>query len=310
MYQWGHNRRFNAYTEYFKSLFGERVQKISLNAGFTCPNRDGSKAFGGCSYCDNNTFSPSYCNPGKSIKQQIAEGIEFHQTRYRRASKYLAYFQAYSNTYKDLDNLKAIYTEAEQDGIVGFVIGTRPDCIDNEKLDFFAELAQRYYVIIEYGIESCYNKTLKRVNRQTTFEETISAIEKTAAKGILTGGHLIFGLPGENKTDMLAQAKIISELPLTTIKFHQLQIIKGTRFEQEFREDENQFSLFELSEYIDFIIEFIEQMSPRIVIERFASESPPRYVVAPDWGLIRYDQILQLIEKKMQQKDTWQGRLF
>jgi len=309
MYLWGHSRRFNSYTEYFKTIFGERVQKISLDAGFTCPNRDGSKGLGGCAYCNNNSFSPSYCKPDKPIALQIEEGIEFHKVRYRRADKFLAYFQAYSNTYKDIESLKAIYNTAKQQGIVGFVIGTRPDCVDDEKLDYFAELAKDYYVIIEYGIESCYDKTLTRVNRGHDFATTVSAIKKTAERGINVGGHLIFGLPGETKEDMLRQADIISELPLNTIKFHQLQIIKGTRFEKEYRENPDNFSLFEMSEYLDFIVRFIEHLHPSIVIERFASESPPRLVVAPEWGLIRYDEVLRLIEKKMEQRDTWQGKL-
>ena len=310
MYSWGHHRRFNSYTEYFKTIFGERVQKISLNAGFTCPNRDGSKGMGGCSYCNNNTFLPSYCKSEKTIVQQLEEGIEFHKTRYRRAAKYLAYFQAYSNTYKDIESLKAIYETAKQDYVVGFVIGTRPDCVDDEKLDYFARLAKEYYVIIEYGIESCYDRTLDRVNRGHSFATTVDAIRRTADRGINVGGHLIFGLPGETKDDMLQQAEIISELPLNTIKFHQLQIMKGTAFETEFRNNPDDFSLFEMSEYIDFIVSFVERLNPRIVIERFSSESPPRYVLEPQWGLIRYDQVLQLIEKKLEAKDTWQGRLY
>jgi len=310
MYSWGHNRRFNSYTEYFKTIFGERVQKISLDAGFTCPNRDGSKGFGGCSYCNNNSFSPSYCKPEKTVAQQIEEGIEFHKFRYRRADKFLAYFQAYSNTYKDIESLKAIYETAKQQGIVGFVIGTRPDCIDDEKLDYFAQLAKDYYVIIEYGIESCNDRTLERVNRGHNFATTVDAITKTAERGINVGGHLLFGLPGETKVEMLQQANIISQLPLNTIKFHQLQIIKGTRFEQEYKANPDEFSLFEMSEYIDFIVQFTERLNPNIVIERFSSESPPRYVVAPEWGLIRYDEMLRLIEKKMELRDTWQGKFF
>ena len=310
MYPWGHQRRFNSYTEYFKKLFGQRVQKISIDAGFTCPNRDGRVGVGGCYYCNNNSFSPSYCKPNKTISQQIMEGIEFHRVRYRRANKFLAYFQAYSNTYKDLESLIEIYESAKIEGIVGFVIGTRPDCIDERKLDYFARLAEQYYVIIEYGIESCYDKTLQSINRGHNFETTVNAIKETAKHGIQVGGHLIFGLPGETENEMLSESKIISELPLNTIKFHQLQIIKGTRLEQEFKQFPERFSLFEMADYTDFIVRFIEQMNPQIVIERFASESPPRYVVAPDWGLIRYDSVLQHIEKKLTVADTWQGKLY
>jgi len=310
MYAWGHSRRFNSYTEYFKTIFGERVQKISLNAGFTCPNRDGTKGFGGCSYCNNKSFTPSYCKPEQSIPFQIQEGIEFHKVRYRRADKFLAYFQAYSNTYKDIASLKAIYETAKQEGIIGFVIGTRPDCIDDEKLEYFAQLAKEYYVIIEYGIESTNDRTLERVNRGHNFATTVDAINRTAQHGINVGGHLILGLPGESKEEMLQQADIISKLPINTIKLHQLQIIRGTRFEHEYKVNPDEFSLFEMAEYIEFIVSFVERLHPKIVIERFSSESPPRYVVAPEWGLIRYDEMLRLIEKRMEDRNTWQGRIF
>ena len=228
-YPWGHSRRFNAYSNYFLKEFGERVQKLSIDAGFTCPNRDGTVGTGGCTYCNNDAFNPSYCSPSKSINQQIIEGIEFHQKRYRRANKYLAYFQPFSNTYAPLDKLRNIYHEALKfPEVIGLVIGTRPDCIDDKKLEFFSELSKKYYVIIEYGIESCYDKTLERVNRGHSFEQSVKAITKTAQKGIKTGAHIIFGLPGETKQEMLDEADILSELPLNNIKFHQLQIIKDT----------------------------------------------------------------------------------
>ena len=308
MYSWGHERRFNSYNEYFKKIFGQRVQKLTINAGFTCPNRDGSKSTGGCSYCNNESFNPSYCNPTLPVDEQIELGKEFHKFRYRRATSYLAYFQAYSNTYKNKDDLKRIYNSAKVDGIVGFVIGTRPDCIDEEKLDFFQQLAEKYYVIIEYGIESYYNKTLARVNRQHTFECTRNAIEQTAQRGIHTGGHLIFGLPGETRSMMLDGLKILSDLPLTTIKFHQLQIIKGTRFEKEYATNPDEFNLFEMDEYIDFIISIVERLNPSFVIERFASSSPPRMVVAPNWNVTKYEELLQKIESELDRRNSWQGK--
>ena len=224
------NKRYNSYSAYFKELFGGRVQKLTIDAGFTCPNRDGNKGVGGCTYCNNDAFNPSYCVPDKSISTQISQGIEFHSKRYRRANNFLAYFQAYSNTYGSLEHLKKLYDEAlSYPGVVGLVIGTRPDCIDDQKLRYFAELAKEKYIIIEYGIESCYNSTLESINRGHTFEETKEAIINTAGYGIHTGSHIIFGLPGESREQMLAQAEIISALPLNTIKFHQLQIIKGTK---------------------------------------------------------------------------------
>ncbi|MFP4019832.1 MAG: TIGR01212 family radical SAM protein, partial [Bacteroidales bacterium] len=206
-YQWGDNRRFNTYSNYFKKIFGERVQKVTIDAGFTCPNRDGTKGWGGCTYCNNKAFNPSYCNPEKSVRQQIEEGIEFHRKRYRRADKYLAYFQAYSNTYASVEKLQEIYNQAlEFPQIKGLVIGTRPDCIDDEKLNYFASLSRKYYIMIEYGIETVYNPTLERINRGHSVEDSILAIEKTAARGIKTGAHIIFGLPGEMKEDMLKEA--------------------------------------------------------------------------------------------------------
>jgi radical SAM protein (TIGR01212 family) len=310
MFEWGHGRRFNSYNEYFKKTFGQRVQKVTINAGFTCPNRDGSKATGGCSYCNNVSFNPSYCSPALPVGQQIELGKEFQKVRYRRASSYLAYFQAYSNTYTDLETMKQLYQQALVDDVVGLVIGTRPDCIDDHKLDFFQELAQKYYIIIEYGIESCLDSTLARVNRQHDFECTREAIMKTHQRGIHTGGHVIFGLPGETKDMMLDQVKILSSLPLSTIKFHQLQIITGTRFEHEYALSPADFPLFELDEYIDFIVSVIERFNPRTVIERLASSSPPSMVIAPAWNITKYETIIQKIEQELERRDTWQGKLW
>ncbi|MEE4198507.1 MAG: TIGR01212 family radical SAM protein [Bacteroidales bacterium] len=310
-YSWGHQRRFNAYSNYFKRTFGERVQKVTIDAGFTCPNRDGTKGSGGCTYCNNDAFNPSYCTPDKSVSQQINEGIEFHEKRYRRASKFLAYFQAYSNTYAPLEKLKRIYDEALSiPGIAGLVIGTRPDCMDEEKLEYFQKLSEKYYIILEYGIESCSNKTLQRINRGHTFEEAVEALKKTKQYGIKTGAHFIIGLPGETKEDLLDQVKIISALPLDTIKFHQLQIIKGTAMEREYKEHPENFTFFELTEYIDFIIQLVERLNPGFVVERFAGEVPPRFLAGPGWGLIRNDQILVKFENRLKELDTWQGKYF
>jgi len=310
-YPWGHNKRYNSYPEYFKKQFGERVQKISVDAGFTCPNRDGALSYGGCTYCDNDAFNPSYCLPDKSVTQQISEGIEFHAKRYRRANKFLVYFQAYSNTYASLNHLKKLYSEAlSYPGIIGLVIGTRPDCIDDEKLNYFRELSERYYIIIEYGIESCYNKTLESINRQHTFEQSVDAMQRTAATGVKTGAHIIFGLPDETREQMLKEAEILSSLPINNIKFHQLQIVKNTPIEKAFKKNPERFKLFGLDEYIEFIIKFIERLDPEFIIERFTGEMPPRFISGPNWGLIRNDQVNRLIEKKLEEKNTWQGRQF
>jgi radical SAM protein (TIGR01212 family) len=224
---------------------------------------------------------------------------------------YLAYFQAFSNTYAHLETLKRLYGEAlEYPGVIGLIIGTRPDCIDDEKLAFLKELSEKHYVAVEYGIESCYNRTLQRINRGHTFEEAVEAVEKTAALGINTGAHFIFGLPGESRQEMLDQAAIISGLPLTTVKFHQLQIIKGTKMEKEYQTNPSDFELFSWNEYLMFIISFLERLNPGLVVERFTGEAPPRFLTGEGWGKKRTDQIVGLVEKKMEELDTWQGRMF
>lgn len=311
VFPWGHGRRFNACSNYFRKLYGARVQKVSIDAGFTCPNRDGSRGFGGCTFCLNDAFNPSYCIPSKSISQQISEGIEFHRKRYSDAISYLAYFQAFSNTYASLEHLKKIYGEAlSQPGITGIIIGTRPDCVDDIKLEYIRSLSDKYYVAVEYGIESCYDRTLKRINRGHTFEEAVSSVEKTASMGINTGAHFIFGLPGESRDEMLREAEIISSLPLKTVKFHQLQIIRGTLMEKEYRDNPSEFTLFSLDEYVDFFIGFLEKLNPRLVVERFTGEAPPRLLNEARWGKKRTDQIVSIIEKKLEELDTWQGRLY
>lgn len=305
------NRRFNSYNSYFTKLFGARVQKISIDAGFSCPNRDGKISTGGCTFCSNAAFNPSYCKPEKSVRQQIEEGIEFHKRRYRRADKYLAYFQPYSNTYKPLDALKEIYRQAlEVPNIIGIVIGTRPDCIDEPLLHNLNEIQKTHYVMLEYGVESVYDETLKRVNRGHDFATAKRAIQRTAEHGIPCGGHFIFGLPGETKDMMLDAADLISQLPLTTVKFHQLQIFRGTQMAEEYLQYPDAFHLFDLEEYIDFVIDFAERLNPDIVIERFAGEVPPRYLVSEPWMKLRYDEVLRKIEQRMEKRDTWQGKRY
>lgn len=311
IFPWGHHRRFNAYSNYFRKLYGSRVQKLSIDAGFTCPNRDGTRGTGGCSYCLNDAFNPSYCTPAKSISQQLEEGAEFHRWRYSGAVSYLAYFQAFSNTYAPLDHLKKLYSEALQyPGVIGIVIGTRPDCIDDKILDYLEELSHDHYIAVEYGIESCYEKTLARINRGHSYDEGLTAVKMTAARGINTGAHFIFGLPGESRQEMLDEADFISSMPLTTVKFHQLQIIKGTAIEREYIGRSSDFELFTLEEYIEFFIKFLEKLNPAIVVERFTGEAPPRYMAVIPWGKTRSDQVAIMIEKRLEQLDTWQGRRY
>ncbi|MAZ93419.1 MAG: TIGR01212 family radical SAM protein [Lentimicrobiaceae bacterium] len=310
-YPWGHGRRYNAYSEYFKKKFGGRVQKISVDAGFTCPNRDGKVARGGCTYCNNNAFNPSYCDPKKPISSQVLEGIQFHKVRYRRANSYLVYFQPYSNTYAPLEKLKVLYENAlKQPDVIGMVLGTRPDCIDDEKLEYLKKLSQDYYIIIEYGVESIYNKTLERINRWHTYEQSKDAIEKTKEYGLNIGAHFIFGLPGDSNDLIMESVKEISKLPLTAIKFHQLQIVEGTKMAMDYKKNPTDYKLFGFEEYVNFIVDFSEKLNPEFIIERFAGEVPPRYQAGPGWGLIRNDQINRAIEKEFEDRDSWQGKYF
>ncbi len=305
------SKPYNAFPVWFKKKYGERYQKISIDAGFTCPNRDGKVAEGGCTYCNNQSFTPSYCITQDQLYQQISEGIVFFSKRYRRASKFLAYLQSYSNTYKSLPDLKFIYEQLlSHPNVHGLVIATRPDCINEPLVDYLEELAKEVMIFLEIGIESCYNGTLKSVNRGHTFEQTQSALKLVQGRGIHITGHLLFGLPGESHEMMLDQADIISELPLDSLKFHQLQIIKGTKMAKQYLATPDTYHLFEFDEYLDFIISFLERLRPEITIQRFFNETPPRYRLAPDWGLVRSDVLTAELEKKMIENGTWQGRSY
>ena len=309
-YGFPEGKRYNSFVGYFKRKYGERLQKIVLDAGFTCPNRDGKVGRGGCTYCDNAAFHPSYSTSGKSLYQQMDEGIEFHKVRYRTTEHYLAYFQAYSNTYAPLERLKQLYEEAlSHPQVVGIVIGTRPDCVDEEKIDYLAELAKKHVVIVEYGIESCYDETLVRINRGHDFETARRAVRMTAERGIDVGIHLILGLPGETRQMMLDACDKINDLPIRSVKFHQLQIVKGTRMEQEYAECPQDFERFSLDEYLDFFTDILERLNPNIHIERFVGEVPPRFVNETPWGLIRNVELIRLLDKRLEERQTWQGRL-
>jgi radical SAM protein (TIGR01212 family) len=314
-------KRYNSYTGYFRKKYGERLQKLVIDAGFTCPNRDGTVGTGGCSYCDNAAFHPGYSTPGKGILQQLDEGIAFHQVRYRRASHYLAYFQSYSNTYGPVERLREAYIEAlSHPQVVGIVIGTRPDCIDEAKLDLLEELRDtpmpgkdepfRTPVIqIEYGIESCYDSTLEHIGRGHGFECARRAVEATAARGFDVGAHFILGLPGETRQMLLEECPIINSLPLNSVKFHQLQLVKGIRMEKEAREHPERFLEWTLDEYLDLVVDILERLRPDLYIERVAGEVPPRFVESTRWGLIRNFQILHLLDERLESRDTRQGAL-
>ncbi|MBO6117281.1 MAG: TIGR01212 family radical SAM protein [Bacteroidales bacterium] len=310
-YPWQSDRPFNAYSNYMQKRFGQRIQKLSIDGGFTCPNRDGTLSLGGCTFCSNDAFNPSYCRRFESISIQIEEGIKFHSWRYKKVQKYLAYFQPYSNTYAPLDVLKQRYEEAlSHPQIVGLVIGTRPDCVDDKKLDYLASLNEKYHIVIEYGIESCYDTTLKQINRGHTFDCTVKALEEARKRGLETGGHIIFGFPWETKEDMLKQADILSSIPVDNLKFHQLQILDNTIMKEDYLKNKDKYRFFTFEEYTAFIIQFLERLDPHIIIERFASEVPPRYNIGESWGKIRNEQIVQTIEQKMKEANTYQGRLF
>ncbi len=309
-YSWGTNRRFNAASNQIKKTFGTRVQKVTIDAGFTCPNRDGTKATGGCTFCNNEAFSPSYCSPEKSVAQQLTEGIEFHEKRYKAAGKYVAYFQAFSNTYGSVEHLDKLYQEAlNVPNVVGLIIGTRPDCIDNDILELLSEYASKTHLVVEFGIESVYNKTLETINRGHTYEEAVHTINLCAKRGINTGAHIIFGLPGETLEMMLNSASILSKLPIRSIKFHQLQIIKGTKIGDDFMANPERYKLFSIDEYASFIVDYLSYLNPEFMVERLAGETQPWRNLGKHWNL-RYDQVLNIIEKKLDEKDLWQGKYF
>ena len=303
------NKPYRDFGNFLKELFPFKVQKISINAGFTCPNRDGTKGFGGCTYCNNQTFSPEYCHTEKSVTEQLEEGVRFFSKKYPNM-KYLAYFQAYTNTYDELEKLIAKYEEAlSYPDVAGLIIGTRPDCMPDDLLDYFAKLAEKKFVLIEYGLESTLDRTLERINRGHTHAESEDAIRRTAGKGIYTGAHLILGLPGESREEILHHADILSTLPLTTLKLHQLQLIKNTRMAKEQTEHPEWFHLYTADEYIELVIDFIERLNPSIVVERFVSQSPKELLIAPDWGLKNYEFTAK-VNKRIFERNARQGRLF
>jgi radical SAM protein, TIGR01212 family len=301
--------RYLNYNQVLKSEFAGRVQKISVNAGFTCPNRDGSKGTGGCTYCNNQTFSPEYCKPTKTVSEQISEGIAFFHHKYQ-AQLYLAYFQSYTNTYDSLEKLRAIYEEALAfPNVVGLVIGTRPDCVNDELLDYFAGLARKYYVMIEYGVESTNDNTLKFINRGHDFACAEFAVRETAKRGIRTGAHIILGLPNEDRDTILSHADKLSKLPVDTLKIHQLQLVRGTKMAQQYAGHPEWFHLYTADEYIDLAIDFLERLNPSIAVERFVSQSPKELLLAPEWGLKNFEFTAK-IEKRLKLRDTWQGKLY
>lgn len=303
-------KRYNSAAGHFRKVYGERLQKVVIDAGFSCPNRDGFLSRGGCTYCDNAAFHPAYSTPGKSISEQIDEGIEFHRVRYRNANRFLAYFQSFSNTYAPVERLRDVYGQALAHPLVaGIVVGTRPDCVDSEKLDLLEELARDRIVIVEYGIESCRDVTLRRINRGHDFACARKAVEMTAERGLPVGAHFILGLPGETAASMLEDCSAINSLPLGSVKFHQLQIVRGTEMEREFARCPEDFVDFSLDSYIGFFVEMLRRLRPGLCIERIAGEVPPRFVTRTPWGLVRNAGLQNMLERRLEELDAWQGQL-
>lgn len=301
------NVRYLRYNKILQAEFAYPIQKITINAGFTCPNRDGSKGIGGCTYCNNHAFTPDYCTSIHTIKQQIADGMAFFRKKYP-TQQYLAYFQSYTNTYGAIDKLVKCYEEALAcENIVGIVVATRPDCINEPLLDYFATLSKKYYVMIEYGVESTKDETLQRINRGHDFLTAQQAIVNTAKRGIKVGVHIILGLPNETRETMLEHADKLSTLPITTLKIHQLQIIRNTTMATEYTKHPEQFCLLSVEEYTDLVIDFVQRLHPSIAIERFVSQSPKKLLIAPDWGLKNFE-FVAMLERKMTKQDAWQGK--
>lgn len=300
---------YKEFGEWLSTIFPYKVQKISINAGFTCPNRDGLKGVGGCTYCNNQSFSPGYGGKQKSVSKQLEEGIQFFAHKYPN-TKYLAYFQSYTNTYDDLEKLTSLYEEAlAYPNVVGLIIGTRPDCMPDTLLNYFTELNKKTFLLVEYGLESTSDTTLEFINRGHTFQESIDAIKRTAEREIHVGAHMILGLPTETREQILEHARKISCLPLTTVKLHQLQLIKMTVMAKQYRQNPEWFNLFDVNDYIETVIDFCELLNPEFIIERFISQSPKSLLIAPDWGLKNFEFTAKVL-KRFQERDTYQGRLF
>ena len=294
--------RYRDFSSFIKSKFNNRVQKVSINAGFTCPNKDGTKGIGGCTYCNNNTFNPDYCVPIKPVSVQIEEGIDFFSKKYK-VQKYLAYFQAFTNTYAPLKELKSMYEEAlSHNEVIGLVIATRPDSIKNDVLDYLQSLAEQgYFIKLEFGLESTNNRTLEIINRCQTHEEAIESFNRAKNRGLHLGAHLILGLPGESREEMLNHARQISNLPVNTLKIHHLQIVKHTMMAYQFKKTPEMFTFFDLDEYINLVVDFIEILHPNIILERFFSESPERMLIYPKYGLKNFE-VKHLVEKCLEER--------
>lgn len=291
-------KSYRDFSDFLAEHFSGKMQKISVNAGFSCPNRDGTVGTGGCTYCNNRTFNPDYCSPGLSVSEQLEEGKRFFARKYP-AMRYLAYFQAYTNTHGDIGHLRSLYEEAlGVSGVEGIIIGTRPDCMRDALLDYLEELATRTFVLVEYGAESSHDVTLQRINRCHTWAQTVDAVTRTASRGIHVGLHMILGLPGESMEMMLDSVDALSALPIATVKFHQLQLIRGTRLARDVESGLYDIPRMTVEEYIDLCSRIVRRINPAIAIERFTSQSPEELLIYPKWGLKNY-QFVNLLNARL-----------
>lgn len=299
--------RYNTYRPYIKEKLGYRVNKLSVDMGFTCPNRDGNLAIGGCVYCNNDSFVPPYARARFSMDEQVSNGMEYLRKRFK-AEKFIIYFQSYTNTYDSVEKLEEMYRKAlAYDDVIGLAVGTRSDCVDEEKLDMFEELAKDYYVSLEYGIESIYDKTLEFMNRGHDYQSVLDAIEMSKGRGFEIGAHIIVGMPTETKEEMLQMADEVSSLGIDVFKVHNLHIVRNTPLARMYKT--KPFELFGFEEYVTFIVDFLERISPDMIIERLFTDTPHQLLIAPDWGKSHL-QILQAIEAELEKRDTYQGRLY
>ena len=300
-------RRYHAWNEHVKTRYGGRVQKVSVLAGFTCPNRDGLVGKGGCTFCNNDGFTPGYLDPQQSITAQLDHGLDFLRRRYPGTQRYMAYFQSYSNTYGDFERLRACYEEAlAHPAISGLAIGTRPDCLADNVLDYLAELARSAIIELEIGVESCNDAALARVNRGHTFATSVDAINRAAARGLEVTAHLLLGLPGESKDSMLDGARQLSALPIHALKLHQLQVVRGTVLARDWQRNPESVPLLGEAECICLLADFIERLSPRILLQRVGSEVPPSQKLAPEWN-VRLSELAPRISAELARRGSWQG---
>jgi len=288
-----------------KNRFGASVYKVSIDAGFACPNRDGTLSTSGCIFCNNDSFRPYSCRPALPIRQQINNGISYIRKRYN-TNKFLAYFQPYTNTYAPADDLERIYREAlAHPKVIGIAVGTRPDTVDDEKIRLLQALGDKYFILVEYGMQSMYDKTLAFINRGHDYKALLNALEMTRNRNILTGVHIIVGFPTETREEMLAMADEISCLPVDFLKIHHLQVIRNTKLASMYQE--NPFRVFAYDEYLDFVAEFVERISPRIVLQRLFASAPDNLLIAPQWEKSS-QETLRDIERVLASRDTYQGK--